>query len=163
MPLISRVSVKASIVYLVLGAVLGAILLINRWFPLGAVVAALRVSHIQFLVVGWLTQFIIGVAWWLFPPLAIGLRYGASLPVRRGQSQRGSEALFWLGLACLNAGILLRALFEPIHGWAKLSLFGILAGISGLFLLAAAVLLVVNLWGRVRELGRARARRRAAN
>lgn len=163
MPLTSRVSVKASIMYLALGAVLGAILLINRWLPLGSAVAALRASHVQFLVVGWLTQLIIGVAWWLFPPLAIGLRDDAPLPVRRGQSQRGSEALFWTGLACLNAGILLRALFEPLHGWTRLSLFNVLSGTSGLFLLAAAVLFAVNLWGRVRELGRARAGRTAAN
>ena len=84
MPLPSRASVKVSIVYLALGAVLGAILLINRWLPLGTAVVALRASHSQFLVVGWLTQFIIGVAWWLFPPLAIGLRDGASPPVWRG-------------------------------------------------------------------------------
>jgi hypothetical protein len=148
--------VKVSIVYLALGTVLGAILLINRWLPLGTAVVALRVSHSHFLVLGWLTQFIIGVAWWLFPPLAIGLRDGAPLPVRRGQRQRGSEALFWVALACLNAGILLRAAFEPLHSWTKLDLFGTFAGMSGIFLLAAAVLFVVNLWGRVRELGRAR-------
>ena len=154
MPLTSRVSVKASIVYLVLGALLGAIMLIDRWLPLGSGVYALLPSHVQLLVIGWLTQLIIGVAWWLFPPLAIGLRQGESLPVRRGQAQRGSEPLFWAALACLNVGILLRALFEPLHTWTQMGLFGALAGISGLFLLAAAVLFVVNLWGRVRELGK---------
>jgi hypothetical protein len=156
MPITSRASVKASIIYLALGAVLGVILLINRWIPLGSAVSALRASHIQFLVVGWLTQFIIGVAWWLFPPLAIGLRDDSPLPVRRGQSQRGSEALFWMALAFLNTGILLRALFEPLHSWTKISFFSILAGVSGLFLLAAAVLFVANLWSRVRELGKAK-------
>jgi hypothetical protein len=154
MPITSRVSVKASIIYLALGAALGAILLIDRWIPLGSAVYVLRVSHIQFLVVGWLTQLIIGVAWWLFPPLAIGLRDDSPLPVRRGQSQRGSEALFWTALVCLNAGILLRALFEPLHSWTTISLFSVLAGLSGLFLLVAGVLFVVNLWGRVRELGK---------
>ena len=157
MPLTSRITVKASITYLALGAVLGAVLLLNRWLPLGPAIEALRASHVQFLVVGWLTQFIVGVAWWLFPPLAIGLRTGASLPVRRGQSQRGSEGLFWMALACLNAGILLRALFEPLQQWTKLDLFGTLADLSGIVLLVAAVLFVINLWGRVRELGKARA------
>ena len=154
MPLTSRVSVKASIVYLALGALLGTILLIDRWLPLGTGVYALLPSHVQFLVVGWLTQFIIGVAWWLFPPLAIGLREDAPLPVRRGQAQRGSEPLFWAALACLNAGILLRALFQPLHTWTQIGLFSVLAGLSGLFLLVAAVLFVVNLWSRVRELGK---------
>jgi hypothetical protein len=154
MPLTSRVSVKASVVYLALGALLGAILLINRWLPLGTGVSALLPSHVQFLVVGWLTQLIIGVAWWLFPPLAIGLREDASLPLRRGQAQRGSESLFWAALACLNIGILLRALFAPLHTWTQIGLFNTLAGLSGLFLLVAAVLFVINLWGRVRELGK---------
>ena len=156
MPLTSRLAVKVSIIYLALGAVLGAVLLINRWLPLGLALDALRATHVQFLVIGWLTQFIIGVAWWLFPPLAIGLRDDA--PVRRGQHQRGSETLYWWALVLLNAGILLRALFEPLHGWAELDLFRTLVDISGIALLVAAVLYVANLWGRVRELGRARAR-----
>lgn len=163
MPLTSRITVKASIIYLALGAVLGAVLLINRWLPLGPAVEALRASHIQFLVVGWLTQFILGVGWWLFPPLAIGMRADSPLPVRRGQNQRGSETLFWLALACLNLGILLRALFEPLQHWTELDLFGTLADLSGIVLLAAAVLFVANLWGRVRELGKARSVGAAGN
>ena len=154
MPLTSRVSVKASIVYLAIGAMLGAILLINRWVPLGSGVYALRASHVQLLVVGWLTQLIIGVGWWLFPPLPIGLRGDAQGPVRRGQATRGSERLFWIALACLNLGILLQALFEPVHIWTQIELLSVLSGFSGLFLLIAAVLFVVNLWGRVRELGK---------
>ena len=156
MPSTSRAFVKASILYLIVGAALGALLFANRWFPLEPRIATLKVSHVQFLVVGWLTQFIIGVAWWLFPPLAIGLRDDSPLPARRGQTQRGSEVLFWTALACLNAGILLRALFEPLQSWTKISFFSVLAGVSGLFLLAATVLFVVNLWGRVRELGKAK-------
>ena len=163
MPLTSRVSVKASIIYLALGAVLGVVLLVNRWIPMGEVVSVLRSSHIQFLVVGWLTQLIIGVAWWLFPPLAIGLRGDSPLPVRRGQAQRGSEVLFWTALIFLNAGILLRALFEPLYGWTRIPVFSVLAGVSGLFLLVAAILFVLNLWGRVRQLGRAKASRRAGD
>ena len=154
MPRTSQVSVKASIIYLAIGATLGAILLINRWLPLGPGVYALRASHVQFLVVGWLTQLIIGVGWWLFPPLPIGLRGNTGRPLRWGQAQRGSEPLFWTSLACLNAGVLLQALFAPLYSWTQIGLFDVLAGLSSLFLLIAAVLFIVNLWGRVRELGK---------
>jgi hypothetical protein len=154
MPVTSRISVKASIIYLAFGAALGAILLIHRWVPLGSGVSALLASHVQFLVVGWLTQFIIGVAWWLFPPLAIGLRPDTGLPLRRGQAQRGSESLFWAALACLNAGVLLRALCEPLYAWTQIGLLSTLSDLSGLLLLSAATLFVVNMWGRVRELGK---------
>ena len=152
MPITARAFVKASILYLGLGAILGALMLINRSIPLGSWVAYVRVSHVQILVVGWLTQLIMGVAWWLFPPLKIGLRPDSILPDRRGQTQRGSEPLFWATFLCLNGGILLRAVFEPLYSWSKTGFFGFLTGISGLFLLAAAIAFVFNLWGRVREL-----------
>jgi hypothetical protein len=156
MPATSRAFVKASIVYLGLGAALGALLLINRWLPLGPAIAGLKTSHVQFLVAGWLTQLILGVGWWLFPPLAIGLRPGNPKPQRRGQAQRGSEPLFWVTFACLNVGILLRAICEPLYNLTRSELYGFLTGISGLFLLAAAVAFVANVWGRVRALGRGR-------
>lgn len=156
MPATSRAFVRVSIVYLCLGAILGALLYINRWVSLGSVIADLRVTHVQALVVGWLTQLILGVAWWLFPPLKIGLRPGEPRPIRRGQRQRGSEPLFWTTFVCLNAGILMRALGDPLYRWTDIGLFRTLSGLSGLFLLAAAVAFVINMWGRVRELGRAK-------
>jgi hypothetical protein len=154
MPLTSRTFVRASIAYLCLGAVLGALLLANRWLPLDPRVAALKASHVQFLVVGWLTQLIMGIAWWLFPPLTIGLQSHAPRPVRRGQRQRGSEPLFWATFVFLNAGILLSAVFEPLYGWTQLGAFGFLASVAGIFFAAAAMAFVLNMWGRVRELGR---------
>jgi hypothetical protein len=153
MPSTSRAFVKASLIYLALGAILGALLLVNRWIPIGSWIAAFRISHIEFLVVGWLTQLILGVAWWLFPPLVVGLRPGEPKPIRRGQAQRGSEPVFWMTFATLNLGILLRALFGPLYSWTKVDPFNALVGISGWFLLAAAIGFVLNMWGRVRELG----------
>jgi hypothetical protein len=158
MPTTCRAFVKASIIYLCLGAILGALLLINRWLPLGAKIAALRGSHVEMLVTGWLTQLIMGVAWWLFPPLAIRLRPDAPWPVRSGQRQRGSEALLWATFVCLNAGVLLRAIFEPLYSWTQRDFYGFLAGSSGTLVAAAAVLFMMNLWGRVRELGQRKAR-----
>jgi hypothetical protein len=154
MPDTAQAFVKASVVYLCLGAILGALMLISRWIPLGQVAGLVRVSHVEMLVVGWLTQLILGVAWWLFPPLKIGLRGDAPLPVRRGQAQRGSEPLFWATFVCLNAGVLLRAVFDPLYSLTRIGPFSVLAGVSGLFLFAAAVAFVANMWGRVRELGR---------
>jgi hypothetical protein len=154
MPTTSRLFVKASLIYLGVGAVIGALLLVNRWIPLGSPVTALRTSHIQVLLAGWLTQLILGVAWWLFPPMALRPRPNSPRSIRRGQAQRGSEPLFWTTFICLNAGILLQAICAPLYTWTRIGAFNLLAGISGLFLLAAALTFVVNMWGRVRELGR---------
>jgi hypothetical protein len=153
MPITSRMFCKASILYLGLGAVLGVILLLNRWLPLGPHIPVLKLSHVVMLLVGWLTQLIMGVAWWLFPPLNIGLGLDGLAPVRRGQTQRGSESLFWATFVLLNAGILLQAVFAPLYAWTVIGAFNILSSISGLCLLAAASLFVVTMWRRVRELG----------
>lgn len=153
MPATSRAFVKVSIICLILGAVLGALLLVNRWLPLDPRLAVLKGSHVQLLIVGWLTQLILGVAWWLFPPLALRPRSDGTMPARRGQAQRGNEPLFWATFVCLNLGVLLRVVSEPLQAWTGID-FAFLVGISGLFLLFAAVAFVVNMWGRVRELGR---------
>jgi hypothetical protein len=154
MPATARAFVKASVVYLCLGALLGALMLLDRWISLDSSIYALRDSHVVMLVVGWLTQLIVGVAWWLFPPLKIGLVPGRPRPVRRGQAQRGSEPLFWATFAFLNAGVLLEAAGEPLVLWTGIQAYRSVAGVSDLLLLAAAVAFVVNVWKRVRALGR---------
>jgi hypothetical protein len=155
-PTTSRVTIKASILYLAVGAILGAILFIHRWLPLGPAIPVLKITHVHFLVIGWLTQLILGVAWWLFPPLKIGRERGAIAPRRRGQEQRGSEPLFWLTAVLLNAGTLLRGLAPALYTWTRVEAFTVLGGISGLLLLGAAIAFVLNLWQRVRALGRDR-------
>ena len=154
MPTTTRIVVKASILYLILGAALGALLLINGWLPLGPAITYVKPAHVQFLVVGWLTQLILGVAWWLFPPMAFRLR-GQGYP--HGQAQRGSEPLFWVTFALLNAGVLLYALAEPLYTRTGSGFLGGLVALASLCLLAAAVTFVVNMWSRVRELGRGQA------
>ncbi len=152
MPATSRVCVRVSLLYLGLGAVLGALFLVNRWLPLGAWVYALKASHVQFVISGWLTQFILGVAWWLFPPLQLGQRPDGTR-IRSGQAQRGNEPLFWATFALLNTGILLRALGVPLQVWTGASWLEVASSLSGFFLLAAAVAFVLNMWARVRALG----------
>lgn len=154
MPATSRVFVKASVIYLCLGALLGALMFVNRWLTIDPRLWALRDSHITMLVVGWLTQLIVGVAWWLFPPRKIGLVPGRPRPVRRGQAQRGSEPLFWATFVFLNAGVLLTSAGEPLAAWTGAQVFHSVADASDLLFLAAAVTFVANMWQRVRAVGR---------
>jgi fumarate reductase subunit D len=74
--------------------------------------------------------------------------------VRRGQAQRGNEPLFWATFGCLNGGVVLRSVFEPLFLWTQVPLFALLASLSGVLFLVAVVAFVLNMWGRVRELGR---------
>lgn len=149
MPAAARVVIKTSIACLALGAVLGALLLINRWLPLGAAIPYLRVAHVHLLLVGWLSQLIVGVAWWLFPPLAPA---AGDRPARQGQALRGSEPLLWATYVLLNAAVVLRAVADPLYSVTRAAPWGGLVALSGLCLALAALLFVANLWGRVREL-----------
>jgi hypothetical protein len=155
-PTTSRVTIRASVIYLAVGSILGALLFVHRWLPLGPAIPVLKITHVHFLIVGWLTQLILGVAWWLFPPLKIGRERGTGTPRRRGQEQRGSEPLFWLTAGLLNLGALLRGLSPALYTWTHAEIFQVLTGLAGLLLLAAAIAFVINLWQRVRALGRNR-------
>ncbi len=156
MPITTRTYVRASILYLCLGALLGLVLYLQRWLGWDPRIVLFKSSHVQFTLLGWLTQIIMGVGWWLFPPLPSGPRPGADHAIRKGQQQRGSEPLFWVTFGLLNAGILLGAVGDPLFNWTQAPIYRTLAGLASLFLLAAAVCFVVNVWGRIRELGRPR-------
>jgi hypothetical protein len=93
-------------------------------------------TYLHLLVVGWLTQLIFGVAFWLFP------RYSAERP-------RGSEPLGWVAYGLVNLGLLLRLAGEPwraVGGDAVATLL-----LSAAAQLVAVWLFVLNTWPRVRE------------
>jgi hypothetical protein len=135
MPGVTRWLVRAAILYLVAALVLG----IAMQLPLAARVPALGVlwpTYLHLLVVGWLSQLIFGVAYWMFP------RYSAERP-------RGSEALGWVTVGSLNAGLLLRVVAEP---WRAISGrgSGVLV-VAGVLQAVAALAFAANTWPRVRE------------
>ena len=92
-------------------------------------------TYLHLLTVGWLTNLIFGVAFWMFP------RYTAEHP-------RGSDRLGWLAYAGLNAGLVLRLVGEPllisVDGRGTLLLLS-----AGLQLLGAWAF-VLNTWPRVK-------------
>jgi len=99
MPRLSVWFVRASLIYLLAGFTLGALMLAQdgiSYYP--AIIAVLPV-HMEFLLVGWLVQLALGVAFWIFP------RFGLGLP-----HSRGNEKLIWVSFVLLNAGVLIVAL-----------------------------------------------------
>ena len=102
----------------------------------GADLAGLDLSMLHLLVVGWITQVIFGVAYWMFP------RYSAQRP-------RGSERLGWITFGSLNAGVLLRVVGEPRHALGEATA-GVLVA-SALLQLLAGWTFVLNTWPRIRE------------
>lgn len=70
---------------------------LGREFPY---VARSAPVSLHLLVMGWLTQLIFGVSFWMFP------RHPTRPP-------RGPESLAWAAFVLLNAGLLLRVAAEP--------------------------------------------------
>jgi heme/copper-type cytochrome/quinol oxidase subunit 1 len=134
-PTLTRWFIKSAMLYLLSALVLS----VAMQSPLDAEVPLLRVlwpTYLHLLVVGWLTQLIFGVAFWLFP------KYSSAKP-------RGSERLGWTSFVLINLGLLLRLWGEPLA-----LLGGSAAGVlvaSAVAQLLAGWAFVANTWPRVRE------------
>jgi hypothetical protein len=134
-PTLTRWMVKAGLLWLVAALLLG----IAMQLPMAASVPFLQVAwptYLHLLVVGWLTQLIFGVAFWLFP------RYSAERP-------RGSERLGWMTFLLLNLGLCLRVLGEPRRALGEDAHVPLV--LSAAAQLLAAAIFVLNTWPRVRE------------
>ena len=93
-------------------------------------------TYVHMLVLGWLTQLIFGVAFWMFPK-------------RSSEGSGGSQRLGWASYWLLNAGLLLRIFGEPARAIGAPT--GWLLIVAALLQLAGGWAFVVNTWPRVRE------------
>lgn len=137
MPELSRWFLRAALLYLTAGLLLG---FLRDWPPLasGPFAAAVGPVALHFITVGWITQTIFGVAWWMFPR-------------PRGTRVVEGSPLGWLAFAALNAGILARAVAEPAvtlgtGGWRA----AVLTVAAALHMLGATAMVIV-LWPRLEE------------
>jgi hypothetical protein len=132
MPRLSQWFVRLSFLYLLLGFTFGGLLLAHKGVPIHPALWSLLPAHIEFLLVGWVVQLTMGVAFWVAP------RFWQ--PPRRG-NESGAHLAIWL----LNAGLLLvagSALFGGVAaGWALLLGRGLEV--------AAAAAFAIHLWQRI--------------
>lgn len=120
-----RYMLKASLIWLSVGVVVGIIMFLQKKMNIPVYLIPVH-SHI--ILVGFLMQFIFGVAFWIFPRLPGGIF----------TSPRKGWTVFFL----LNAGTLIRAVSEPFTFWISF---------SGAILQSAGILLgVFEIWKRVR-------------
>ncbi len=138
MPTLTRWTIRAALIYLVVGLVTGALYWANAQWSFWPLLGSLNPIYIHLLVVGWLTQLAIGVAYWMFP-------------VIRKDNMRGDPRLAWAVFVMLNAGLILRAMFEPWRSLQPSDLNGIGLVLSALLQVIAGYLFVILCWPRVRE------------
>jgi len=127
MPIQTRLFVRFAMLYLVLAFAVGIAMAIDpAW-------RVLWPTYLHLLVVGWLTQLIFGVAFWLFPRASRARK-------------RGHEGFVWVSLVALNAGMVLRMAGEPFDlGPAD----GLVLVASALCHLIAVLAFTLNVWPRV--------------
>ncbi len=137
MPPLTRWFVKTSFAYLALALIAGLLLALQSIFNLAAL-GGLFPVYIHLFVLGWLTQLIFGVVFWMFP------KYSTEKP-------RGSETLGWWAYGLLNIGLILRAVVEPVDSFHPNSFSGWTLVLSAIMQFLAGLLFVINSWGRVKE------------
>jgi hypothetical protein len=139
MPELTRWYLRAALVYFVVALGLGLLQALRGVVQVPAAVAALYPTYVHLLTVGWLTQLIFGVVWWMFP------RHSAEMPYR---SERLGRATF----ALLNGGLLLRVAAEPLLALSTSGRAAALAlAASALLQWLAGLAFVTNTWPRVKE------------
>jgi hypothetical protein len=142
MPPLVRLYIRTAFVYFVAGFLLLALMALDGWLNLGRWFTAVSVSQLHLLVVGWITQLSIGVAYWMFPRF---LKEDSPRP-------RGSDALAWTVYICLNAGLVLRLAAEPFYRMTGQKWLAAVVALSGVLQAAAAVGFGLLIWARIRPL-----------
>ena len=129
MPRVSAWFVRASLLHLVAGFCIGALLLASKGIGLGFDPWSLRPIHVEMLLVGWMIQLVMGVAIWIFPRFVL----------RRAPARSAVTA--WLAFALINSGVVL------------VGLGGMLLAAGRMMEIGAAASFAVHLWGRVSPAG----------
>ncbi len=138
MPSLTRWYIKSGLVYFIAALVMGVVLLAQPVFDLPLAVMALSPVYFHLLMVGWVTQLIFGVVYWMFP------KYSTAQP-------RGNERLGWATYWLLNVGLVLRLIGEPWVALTGNKVAGWTLAVSAILQLVAGWAFVMNTWGRVRE------------
>jgi hypothetical protein len=84
--------IRLSLSYLLIATLIGAVLLTHKAVPIHNAIWGLLPIHYEMAVWGWLVQFVMGTAYWMFP------RY-------LKDKGRGSSALAWSVVAVMNLGL----------------------------------------------------------
>ncbi len=134
MPKPSVWMVQTAFLHLGIGMTFGALMLWNKGLPFNGQVAFLLSPHIELVLVGWVIQLAMGVAFWMMPRFT-------------GEKRYGRVWLVWGAFGLINAGVVVVIASDWIIGASGLMLVGRL--LESL----AVVLFALHLWPRIKPFG----------
>lgn len=138
MPPLTRWFIKSSLVFFVAALITGLAQSARSVIEVPELFGALGPVYFHLFLVGWISQLIFGVVFWMFP------KYSMERP-------RGSETLGWVTFGCINLGLVLRAISEPLVAQGASGVWGWLLGLSALLQWVGGMAFVTNTWPRVKE------------
>jgi len=138
MPVVTRWFLKSALVYLMAALLLALVLALPDSVSVPAFIRAMNPAYFHLFLVGWVTQMIFGVIYWMFPIISRA-------------RPRGNERLGWASYSLLNGGLLLRVVGEPLTSTRPEAGFGWLLAVSAFLQWLAAVIFVILAWPRVRD------------
>lgn len=136
MPALTRWYIKSAMVCLALGLLLAAVQAMPAWAPAAVAAAGPAATHL--VVVGWITQMIFGVAYWMFP------KFSAASP-------RGSDRVAVATFVLLNLGLAARVVAEPLQALRPGPLAAAALALAAAAQWLAGLGFVTNTWPRVKE------------
>ncbi len=135
MPTSTRWFIKSGVIYFILGILLASL----SELPQFSGKISLLPVYWHMLVIGWITQLIIGVSVWMFP--------------RKYRDRKKRESLLvWGSFWCLNSGLLIRFISEPLIplSGSEILLPGAVI-LSSLLQVMAFVLYATEIWPRLQN------------
>jgi len=132
MPRITRWFIKSGMIYLFLGIVLAFL----SELPFIQSGTLLLPVYWHMIVIGWITQIIMGVSIWMFPGR------------NRGEGFK-AQKWGWFTFIFLNVGLGLRIVSEPLVVSTSAGIWNILLVGSALLQLTAGVTYLIEMWPRI--------------
>lgn len=132
MPKLSVWLVRAALIQMGVGFLLGALILFHKGIPIYDWMWKLLTPHIEIMIFGWTIQFIMGVGYWVLPRFPGNQRYGRTW-------------LGWLSFALINLSVLIAGL----GGWFDHDVLLIAGRVSGL---AAILAFILMMWPRIKPI-----------
>ena len=138
MPKLSRWFIKAGMIYFFVGLAMASLLLAQPVMGWSSQLQVFRPVYLHFLFIGWISQLIMGVGYWMFPK-------------QSKENPRGNERLGWGVFILLNLGLVLRAIGEPAVILMPEAGLGWTLAVAAVCLLLAGWGFILNSWGRIKE------------
>jgi len=122
--------IRLSLVYLLISVLLGGLIITHKAVDLHPMIWSLLPVHFELAIWGWLVQFVMGTAYWMFPKKLTAKRRGPAAPA-------------WAMVVLFNFGLILLVAGPFISSLPQSSLIGRLC--IGLSILLFALLM----WSRI--------------